>query len=254
MIKNGCKNSIVIAALAFVFVFAMVLSSFTAAVVAETRQEDESLILRIAMQDDVKTTNPLVGGDVWTWNVIGYLYDGPINTDEDGNLIPYIAVGSASQTTKSDPSTYTWDDATIGEFEFTPQNLWQSDSLAGETTIFYDFTDVYWHDGTQMTIRDVLFSYAVQSQLPDWVSSVKCLMDQGGDTGSTFPDDNKLYIEPVWWEGKETGASYNDATKAALMFQLQTPSPTSSGTHCRHSCCRTTYGAGPPAISTRITG
>ncbi len=220
MVNNDCKKSIGIVVMAFVFVFAMVLSSFTTAVAAPelTRQEDESLILRIAMQDDVKTTNPLVGGDVWTWNVIGYLYESPINTDEAGNIIPYIAVGTSSQTTKTDPTTYTWDDCTIGEFEFTPNEggtQWQPNSEVGETTVFYDFTDVYWHDGTQVTVRDVLFSYAVQSQLPDWVSSVKCLMDQGGEATSNFPNDHKLFITPVWESA--------NGLQAALLFQLQTP-------------------------------
>ena len=47
----------------------------------DTRQDDSELILRVAMQDDIRTTNPLNAGGVWTWNVIGYLYDGPINVD-----------------------------------------------------------------------------------------------------------------------------------------------------------------------------
>lgn len=231
MFKKGYK-SIVVTALAIGVVFAFIAGAFSTAVAAptnitgETRQEDDSLILRVAMQDDIKSLNPLVGGDVWTWNVIGYLYDGPINTDDEGNIIPYIAVGSASKTTKSDPSDYVWnydvvddpdDDVEIGEFAFTPEEHWANDPTApaGETTIFYDFTGVTWHDGTQMTIRDVLFSYHVQAQLPDWVGSVKCLMDNGGDAGSTFPNDHYLNIE----------LTYESADKlhAALTFKLQTP-------------------------------
>ncbi|MCK5398018.1 MAG: hypothetical protein KAJ33_07205, partial [Thermoplasmata archaeon] len=70
--------------LAFAFVFSG-LASIGAG-------QDDGLILRVAMQDDLKTTNPLTAGDVWTWNVIGYLYDGPINVNPDTDeLIPYIA-------------------------------------------------------------------------------------------------------------------------------------------------------------------
>ncbi len=175
-------------------------------------QEDESLILRVAQQDDIKTLNPLVGGDVWTWNLLGYLYDGPIKTDDDENLIPYIAVGTASQTSKTDPFTYTWNDCTIGEFEFTPEELWQNDSITGEMTVFYDFTDVFWHDGTQMTIRDILFSYhvcGVSAVWDDKADIVGCLRSD------IFTQNHKLFIEPVW--------ESDDDFRAALKFTLQVP-------------------------------
>ena len=50
---------------------------------SQEEEGEEELVLRVAMQDDIRTTNPLNAGGVWTWNVIGYLYDGPINVDPD---------------------------------------------------------------------------------------------------------------------------------------------------------------------------
>ncbi len=220
MVRKDIIRNRGIAALAVTFVFVMILSSFPIAVAAPddgTRQEDITYVLRIAMQDDVKTLNPLVAGDVWTWNVIGYLYEGPLNSDPDTDeLIPYIAVGSANGTGKGTDDEWGWDDLNQGVFGFTPEADWDP-QMTGikETTIFYDFTDVTWHDGTQMTIKDVMFAYHVQSQLPDWVSSVKCLMDKGGEDGTNFPDTHKLYIDKVY--------ESDDNLHAALRFELQTP-------------------------------
>jgi len=219
MVRNDIIRNRGITALAITFVFVMVLSSFPIAVAAPegTRQEDDTYVLRIAMQDDLKTLNPLVAGDVWTWNVIGYLYEGPLNSDPDTDeLIPYIAVGSANGTGKGTNDEWGWEDLNQGVFGFTPEEDWDAQMTGiAETTIFYDFTDVTWHDGTQMTIRDVLFAYHVQSQLPDWVSSVKCLMDKGGEAGTNFTDTNYLNIQKVYESG--------DGLQAALRFELQTP-------------------------------
>ncbi len=190
----------------------LIISSF--GMMASTGQiDDDTYILRVAMQDDIKTLNPLVAGDVWTWNVIGYLYEGPLNTDPDTDeLIPYIAVGSANLST--DQNNIDWDDCTIGNFGYSPKEVW-NDSEKQETIIFYDFTDVRWHDGTQMDIRDVMFSYHMQAQLPDWQSDVRCLMDEGGEGGSNFTDTNYLHIQKVY--------ESEDGLQAGLRFQLQTP-------------------------------
>lgn len=191
----------------------MVFSSFGIVAASGTRQDDE-LILRVAMQDDLKTLNPLTAGDVWTWNVVGYLYDGPINVNPDTDkLIPYIAVGSANQS--DDLSTVEWSDCTVGTFGFDPQDEWTDPGVRAEATIFYDFTGVTWHDNQQMTIKDVLFSYHVQAQMPDWTSSVNCLKDKGGRAGTNYPNDHKLYIDLVYGD--------MDSTQAALKFTLQEP-------------------------------
>ncbi len=220
MVKNERNKSKRIAALSIAFVFVMILSAFPAAVAAPdegTRQEDDTYVLRIAMQDDVKTLNPLVAGDVWTWNVIGYLYESPLNSDPNTDeLIPYIAVGSANGTGKGADEAWGWEDMNQGVFGFTPEDDWDIGMTGiAETTIFYDFTDVKWHDGTQMTIRDVLFAYHIQSQLPDWVSSVKCLMDKGGEAGTNHTDSHYLHIQKVYESA--------DGLQAGLRFELQTP-------------------------------
>ncbi|MCK4266407.1 MAG: Ig-like domain-containing protein, partial [Thermoplasmata archaeon] len=176
-------------------------------------QDDEELILRVAMQDDMKTTNPLVAGDVWTWNVLKWLYEGATMTDpETDELVPYIAVGSANQS--SELSSIDWDDCTVGNFGYCSKNTWENASKP-EAVVFYDFEDVYWHDGTQMSIRDVMFSFHIMAQVPEWASSLNCLKDNGGRTGSDFPDTHHLHIENVY--------ESEDGSRAALKFTLQEP-------------------------------
>lgn len=177
-----------------------------------TRQEDESLILRVAMQDDIKTTNPLVATDRWTHDVIDWLYDTPVRLDEEDELIPYIAVGTASRS--ADLSSIDWSDCTVGDFDYNPASSWQNASIK-EATIFYDFTDVTWHDGTQMDIRDVLFSYHVAARLDTWDDPIMCLKDMGGNYAGNYSETHWLHIYEPW-------ESY-DGLKAALTFRLQTP-------------------------------
>jgi ABC-type transport system substrate-binding protein len=211
--KNRISHvKIVVVAIALTLM--MVLSSFGLVTAADTRQEEE-LILRVAMQDDIRTTNPLNAGGVWTWNVIGYLYDGPLNVNpETDELTPYIAVGCANYSDSADEID--WSDCTIMSPEnpmgYNPPDTWANPEKS-EATIFYDFTGVTWHDGVQMTIRDLLFSYHVQAQMPDWTSSVNCLKDKGGRSGSNYPNDHKLYIELVW----------EDGLRYALKYTLQEP-------------------------------
>ncbi|MCK4266593.1 MAG: hypothetical protein KAX31_04880, partial [Thermoplasmata archaeon] len=132
-------SGIVALAMALTLIFS------SAGTVLAQDENDNELILRVAMQDDMKTTNPLVAGDVWTWNVLRFIYDGPMNEDpETEELIPYIAVGSANNS--DDLDTIDWNDCTIGNFGFNPRDSWGRNSNIGEAIIFYDFEGVKWHD------------------------------------------------------------------------------------------------------------
>ncbi len=175
--------------------------------------QEEELILRVAMQDDIRTTNPLNAGGVWTWNVLQWLYDSPVFNDfETDEQVPYIAVGSANRST--DLSQIDWSDCTIGTFGYNPKDTW-ADQNKSEATIFYDFTGVTWHDGTQMTIRDVLFSYHVAAQMPSWggtKSDIECIIikyERVGISNKT-PAIETVYESP-------------DGMNAALKFILQKP-------------------------------
>ncbi|MFH0815257.1 MAG: ABC transporter substrate-binding protein [Methanobacteriota archaeon] len=164
----------------------------------------EEIVLRVAMQDDVKSLNPLVAGDVWTWNVLGYLYDTPLSVDliDSEKFIPYIAIHSLNYSTSS-------------LFNLDNKSDWEPSAKAGQITVYYNFTNVKFHDGHQMDINDIMFSFGIQAIQPDWAASVKCLMDKGGEAGSNYSDTH--------WLGMKKYYESADGKIAALRFYLQTP-------------------------------
>ncbi len=166
-------------------------------------QAEDGLILRVAVQGELQSTNPFYTGiDHWTHLMTRWIYDTPVFLDDEGKIRPYIAVGSANSTGLGTD----WSGCEIGNFGYSPKSTW-TDSSHPEAVIFYDFTNVMWHDGHQMDIRDILFSYHVAAQLPESRGDMRCLME--GDYSIT----HGLGIEKLWENG----------TKAALKFTLQVP-------------------------------
>ncbi len=161
------------------------------------------LVLRVAMQDDMKGLNPLIVSDVWSWNVLSYIFDGPINIDPDTDeIIPYIAIGSANLSGKAE----SWADCAIGNFGYSPESTWHNQSKQ-EAIIFYDFTNVKWHDGIQMTVRDIMFSMHVAAQVPEWSSSMDPLK------AWNFSSTGWLEVCKVWESAGKL--------QAALRFRIQ---------------------------------
>lgn len=168
-------------------------------------QTETEIILRVAVKGDMTGTNPLANTDYWSVLMTRWLYDSPVYlSPETGEQVPYIAVGSASLA--DDLDTVDWDDCTVGNFNYSKSELWQTPGKK-EAVIFYDFENVTWHDGTQMDIRDVMFSYHAATQQPFYRGDVNCLI------GANYSVDNWLGIEKVW----------EDGTRAALKFTLETP-------------------------------
>ncbi|MBU4031643.1 MAG: Ig-like domain-containing protein, partial [Candidatus Thermoplasmatota archaeon] len=87
-----------------------------------------------------------------------------------------------------------------------PESSWANASKQ-EAIIFYDFEGVKWHDGIQMDVRDIMFSYHAAAQHPFWRGDVECLM------GDNYSAQHWLHVEKVWESG----------TQAALKFTLQIP-------------------------------
>ncbi len=165
---------------------------------------------RIAVQDDTWSLNPLALFDLCLWDPSDYIYDSAIRQNFTTKaLTPYIAVGSANGS--GDLSTINWDDCTVGNFGYNDMADWV-DPAKPEIIVFYDFENVTWHDGVQMDIKDIMFSYGVAAQVPKWNSSVNCLKDNGG-IGGNYTSTNWLHIYKVWENGNQ----------AALKFVLQEP-------------------------------
>ncbi len=169
-------------------------------------QEDESQIILRCATEKIQNTNPLKEGG-GSWKILGLVYEGATKYDPNtGLLIPYIAMGSANKSHKA--TNITWVDRAVGNFGYSPRDVWD-DSGKPEIIIFYDFENVYWHDGVQMSIRDVMFSFHAHAtfQYP-WLGHP--LSDETNYSRTQWLDIS------IIWEAE-------DHSKAALKFVLQKP-------------------------------
>ena len=177
------KGSWTSAALALAVAFLM--ASPFAAAPSDAQTDDEPIYLRVGMLDDVRTLNPIASNSIWTWDAIRWMYDTPVYRDVvSGEPVPYIAVRSTNCTADS---------------LFNPDNRseWESPAVGGQMTVIYDFAGVKFHDGQQMDINDIIFSYGVAAQVPKWSSSLKCLMDDGGRETGNYSTTHWLGIKKV---------------------------------------------------------
>ncbi len=113
------------------------------------------LTLVVGGQDEMKTRNllPATANDVWTSDVHYRAYHSVLLSHPTlDQPMAYIAKGV--------------DFDEDGMFEVAEYDRWGEQSPAGtrlEITVYYDFNGVTWHDGTQMTPWDLLFSNHVSS-------------------------------------------------------------------------------------------
>jgi hypothetical protein len=177
---------------------------------AQAVTPDQQIILRCAVKA-LAQTNPL-NADEDDWQILNLIYEGATKTHPGtGERVPYIAVGTANGSHKT--HSLNWGDCSVGNFGYSPKEIWE-DPGKPEITVFYDFEDVYWHDGVRMGIRDIMFSFHVQAgaQVP-WLGHP--LADKAGGTYSNYTYTNWLHIYKVY--------ESQDGTRAALKFVLQKP-------------------------------
>ncbi|MCX8173932.1 MAG: ABC transporter substrate-binding protein [Thermoplasmata archaeon] len=171
--KNKDRRWVVTAALAFVLVLVMIATPFSGAVSAKTPEKSAPTAkappyggtFKIGFQSDLKGLNPCVVNDVWSWNVIGFVYD---------------SLGGTSKATE----------------ESIP---WTAESWTEDTPDHLNWTvkirqGVKWHDGQPLTADDVVFSYNFLMDVSRYVSSLESL-DWTQIPGAT--DKNETYYEGV---------------------------------------------------------
>jgi ABC-type transport system substrate-binding protein len=152
------------------------------AVAGETRQD---LILKIGAQDDMKSRNILAISDVWSTNVLGPIYESVGQVDPlTEEPVPYNLLGiDANENGVFDLSEY-------GEYrkELGTNQL--------EVTAYYDLNGVYFHDGVQATMNDILFAYHLNA-LDPLTTSLDVLKDKNNLPGTNYSTSRWLNLWPV---------------------------------------------------------
>ena len=145
-------------------------------------------ILNVGVQDEMKTRNVLRNnyftGDVWTADVINPTQDGTVQTHPDTqDLLPYIMVGTDVNG-----------DGSLNQNEI---GVFQHVTGADDTWVaFYDIHGVKFHDGTPVTMEDVIFSYFLEGLSPA-IASSRFVKDLAGATGSNYTETHWMFTQPA---------------------------------------------------------
>ncbi len=171
------------------FVVALVVMSSTAVYPAGGDDTRDELVLQIAVRDDPSSYNVLASRDDWTRNALFPVYSS-VGLYDPGNWepIPYILKGIDTD-----------DDGVFDQDEY-GVFLKEEGADPLEVTAYYDLNRIYFHDGVQATVEDLLFSYhleALRPALEPFVSSLSILKDQKGLPGSNYSSTHWLWVHPV---------------------------------------------------------
>lgn len=173
----------------------------------ETRAD---VILHVGAQDDIKTRNLLLMNDIWTRSVLFPLYSTVAlfapGTEE---LMPYLLKGIDAD-----------DD---GIFELSEYGVFEKATETNRSivTAYYDFNEVYFHDGVQATMEDLLFSYHLLA-LDPLNTPLDVLKDANGWPDSNFSSSRWLWVYPVddMWDPL-ISVGEDDTLTFALHFESQ---------------------------------
>jgi ABC-type transport system substrate-binding protein len=167
--------------MAFMFLaFAGAVSQVVTA--GETRQD---LVLKIGAQDDMKSRNILAVSDVWSSNVLGPIYEGVGQVDPDTeDPVPYTLLGIDANDQDG--------------FELSEYGVYTKEPGTNqlEVTAYYDLNGVYFHDGVQATMHDILFAYHLNA-LDPLTTSLDVLKDKNNLPGSNYSTSRWLNLWPV---------------------------------------------------------
>ncbi|MCK4455891.1 MAG: hypothetical protein KAU99_06040, partial [Thermoplasmata archaeon] len=198
-------------AIALTMMMAFIFLAFFGAVaqVALANETRQDLILRIGAQDDMKSRNFLAVSDVWSSNVLGPIYEGVGQVDPDTEEpIPYNLLGIDADDN--------------GVFELEEYGVYRKEANQLEVTAFYDLNGVYFHDGVQATMHDVLFAYHLNA-LDPLTTSLDVLKDKNNQPGSNYSTSRWLNVWPVQatWDA-QIPKGKNESLTFALHFSQQT--------------------------------
>ena len=147
--------------------------------------------LRVGAQDDTKMINYwgyAHSPDVWTSNVLAPVYEGVGQEDPTTEEpVPYLLKGIDAD----DSGTFDLDEYGVYRREDTGV---PEDAL--RVTAYYDFNGAIFHDGVQVTMDDLLFSYSMSALVPTEIS-LDSVKDKSGLPGTNFTTSHWLHIWPV---------------------------------------------------------
>ncbi len=164
-----------------------------------SRATDEEIVFKVAVQDSIKTLNPLSAGDVWTWKVIGWVFDGLIwqNLSNNDHIEPWAAewFHHGSEDTWNTSVGYSDND--------------NNEDYRNWTVKLRD--GIKWHDwasqiGDDRYVRahDVIFSLRLQADVPRYAGSIECIVARNDNGSMMYGRDLPVNgtIQLISWDGE----------------------------------------------------
>ncbi|MCK5548446.1 MAG: hypothetical protein KAI64_05490, partial [Thermoplasmata archaeon] len=183
------------------------------------KSQDPEVILKAAVQDEMKTKNILNSNDVWTSHVLWQSFEGVLQGDPNTmDPVPYILVGfeqdGVTGLTGTDRELPP-DGPGFLPLGMHDSNPTQADPGKHNIIAYYDFTNVKFHDGVQVEIKDILMSYHLIALHPNWYTGIAPLMDQCGLVGN-YSNNRWLYV----WDVSSTFSDDGNPQTSALRFHI----------------------------------
>jgi len=185
--------------------------------------DGDALTLIVGQRDHMKTRNPLpdTADDMWTQDVLERVYDRPLKVLPNGTLLAYVAKGVDVDGDRT--------------FEASEYDRWTSVPPGDlDVTVYYDFNGVEWHDGTPMTVWDVLFSYHVAAMNARFNTDLRVLYCTSLESASYEGCGRQLSMEVHDADGNpangyqknwqnEGGMAGDPAKRVAIRYRLNQP-------------------------------
>ncbi|MCJ2555811.1 MAG: hypothetical protein LN415_01715, partial [Candidatus Thermoplasmatota archaeon] len=202
--------------LAVFVVSVLVMGSVPIGALADDEGTRADEFLRVGAQDDTKMINfwgYAHSPDVWTSNVLAPVYEGVGQEDPTTEEpVPYLLKGIDADES--------------GTFDLDEYGVYRKETGSNplSATAYYDFNGAIFHDGVQVTMDDLLFSYSMSALVPTEIS-LDSVKDKSGLPGTNFTTTHWLHIWPAVvenWDPAIPVGSNSDLT-FALHFAQQGP-------------------------------
>ncbi len=150
--------------------------------------QEASFIMNVGVQDEMKSRNILrqnyFTGDVWTSDALTFTQGGTAWTDPHTfAMLPYVMAG----TDVNGDGSLSADE--VGAFK--PITGQPNDWVA-----FYDIRGLKFHDGTPVTMEDILFSYLITGLSPVRAYA-RFVKDQAGIGATNYSETRWSFIQPA---------------------------------------------------------
>jgi peptide/nickel transport system substrate-binding protein len=148
----------IVTTLLFAMIFSSIVSNGNTISIRTTKE----IILKVAIQSDIKTLNLLDANDVWSRKVLDCVYDRLIRFHPSEGCRPCIA------------------------------SNWNIDTDDYKNFTVYLRNNTKWHDGHPLTADDIIFTYRFLSGVEKYRGDIRCLINPNGTIGVYKVNDHEV--------------------------------------------------------------